>query len=211
VIELLRSIGGCGGSLLGVGPWMTTLLRLSAGEGFGRPSPLLMRVWWWPLAVGDLGWPDAQVQTYLVAYVQRRFAGWRGGVSGGWRLLRATSILRRPLLWIWALPVDVGDPVSWQGVATPVSLVVGGLRGVLGNMAFASVPSRPAGIANFEPSIRRGFGRCNDDLTGMLTLLEAHKYCSQVLTCPLLVRHYGASAPKVRIDQEPRSLRRLRC
>jgi hypothetical protein len=82
---------------------------------------------------------------------------------------------------------------------------------LLGNMTFGSVSSRSAGIANFEPSIRRGFGTCNDDLARTLTLLEAHEYCSQVLTCPRLVRHYGASAPKVRIDQDPCSLRRPRC
>jgi hypothetical protein len=74
---------------------------------------------------------------------------------------------------------------------------------VLGNMAFRSVPSWPAGIANFEPSIQRGFSRCNDDLMGSLTLLEAHEYCSQVLTCPRLLQHYRALAPKVQIDQEP--------
>jgi hypothetical protein len=38
-------------------------------------------------------------------------AGGRGGVGGGGRLLRMTSVLRRPLVWIWALPVDVGVPV----------------------------------------------------------------------------------------------------
>jgi hypothetical protein len=67
VVELLRSTGGGGGSLLGVGPRKTTLLRLSAGEGFGHPRPLSMRVWWCPLAVGDLDWPSAQLRTYLVA------------------------------------------------------------------------------------------------------------------------------------------------
>jgi hypothetical protein len=65
VVELPRSKGGGGGSLLGVDPWMTTLLGLSAGEGCGRPRLLLMRVWQLPLAVGDLGL--AQVRTYLVA------------------------------------------------------------------------------------------------------------------------------------------------
>jgi hypothetical protein len=37
--------------------------------------------------------------------------GGRGGVGGGWRLLWMTSVLRRPLVWIWALSVDVGVPV----------------------------------------------------------------------------------------------------
>jgi hypothetical protein len=37
--------------------------------------------------------------------------GGRGGVGGGWRLLWMTSVLRRPWVWIWALPVDVGVPV----------------------------------------------------------------------------------------------------
>jgi hypothetical protein len=82
---------------------------------------------------------------------------------------------------------------------------------LLGYMAFGSVPSRPAGIINFETSIRRGFGMCNDNLTGTLTLLESHEYCLQVLICPWLVQHYRASAPKVRIDQESRSLRGLWC
>jgi hypothetical protein len=82
---------------------------------------------------------------------------------------------------------------------------------MLGNMAFGSAPSQPAEISNFRPFIWRGFGMCNDDLTGTLTLVEAHEYYSQVLTHPRLVRHCGASALKVRIDQEPRSLRRLRC
>jgi hypothetical protein len=36
---------------------------------------------------------------------------WVGSVDGGWRLLRATSVLRCPLVWIWVLPVDVGVPV----------------------------------------------------------------------------------------------------
>jgi hypothetical protein len=57
-------------------------------------------------------------------------AGGRGGVGGGWRLLRMTSVLRRPLVWIWALLVDVGVPCCvGQGVTTSVSLVVGWLRG----------------------------------------------------------------------------------
>jgi hypothetical protein len=64
---------------------------------------------------------------------------------------------------------------------------------------------------DFELSVPRGFGTCEKDLSGALTLLESHVYCSQVLTCPRLVRHYGASAPKVRIDQGSRSLRRHRC
>jgi hypothetical protein len=37
--------------------------------------------------------------------------GGRGGVGGGWRLLQMTSVLRRPWVCIWALPVDVGVPV----------------------------------------------------------------------------------------------------
>jgi hypothetical protein len=57
-------------------------------------------------------------------------AGGRGGVGGGWRLLRMTSVLRRPLVWIWALPVDVGVPIVLVKVSPlPVSLVVGWLRG----------------------------------------------------------------------------------
>jgi hypothetical protein len=52
---------------------------------------------------------------------------------------------------------------------------------LLGNMAFRSVSSRPAGIANFEPC---------------------------VLTCPRSARHYRASVPKVRIDQGSCSLKK---
>jgi hypothetical protein len=37
--------------------------------------------------------------------------GGGGSVGGGLRLLRVTSVLRCPLAWIWALPVDVGVPV----------------------------------------------------------------------------------------------------
>jgi hypothetical protein len=37
--------------------------------------------------------------------------GGRGGVGGGWRLLRMTSVLRRAWVWIQALPVDVGVPI----------------------------------------------------------------------------------------------------
>jgi hypothetical protein len=48
---------------------------------------------------------------------------------------------------------------------------------VLGNMAFGSILSRPTWIADFEPSVRRGFGMLNDDLTGTLTLLEARECC----------------------------------
>jgi hypothetical protein len=44
-------------------------------------------------------------------------------------------------------------------------------------MAFGSILSRPAWVANFEPSVRKGFGVLNDDLTGMLTLLEACECC----------------------------------
>jgi hypothetical protein len=37
----------------------------------------------------------------------------RGG-GGGWRLLRAASILQRPLVKVWALPVGVGHRTSWE-------------------------------------------------------------------------------------------------
>jgi hypothetical protein len=39
--------------------------------------------------------------------------GGRGGVGGGWRLQWMTSVLRRPLVWIWALPVDVDVLLCW--------------------------------------------------------------------------------------------------
>jgi hypothetical protein len=45
----------------------------------------------------------------LSAAEVRRWGG--GSVGGGLRLLRVTSVLRCPLAWIWALPVDVGVPV----------------------------------------------------------------------------------------------------
>jgi hypothetical protein len=76
-------------------------------------------------------------------------------------------------------------------------------RLLLGNMAFGRVSSRSARIANFEPSIRRGFVMCSKDLAGTLTLLEPCVYCSHVLTCPRSAQRYGASTPKVRIDQGP--------
>jgi hypothetical protein len=66
---------------------------------------------------------------------------------------------------------------------------------LLGNMAFRSVLSRPAWISNFEPSIRRGFGVLNDDLTGTLTLLEAHECCSAGADLPAVgsvPRGFGA-------------------
>jgi hypothetical protein len=65
------------------------------------------------MVVGDLGRPRAHMWTYLVAYVQRRFIGVQCGVGGGRLLRRVASILRRPLVKIWALPVNVGLPASW--------------------------------------------------------------------------------------------------
>jgi hypothetical protein len=67
---------------------------------------------------------------------------------------------------------------------------------LLGNMAFISVLSRPAWVTNFEPSVRRGFGVVDDDLTGALTLLEACECCFAGADLPAI-----DSAPKVRTDQ----------
>jgi hypothetical protein len=78
---------------------------------------------------------------------------------------------------------------------------------VLGNITFGNVSSRPVAIANFEPPIWRGFGICNDGFAGALISFELHVSC----ICPRLVRHGGASAPKVRIGRGQRSLRKHRC
>jgi hypothetical protein len=89
VVELLRSTrGGGGGSLLGVGPRKTTLLGLSAREGFvarGRSQCEFG---------GDL-W---RLATSAGLALKRGPIRWAGGVDGGWRMLRATSILRRALV-----------------------------------------------------------------------------------------------------------------
>jgi hypothetical protein len=81
---------------------------------------------------------------------------------------------------------------------------------IVGEHGLRKRSSRSAGIANFEPPVRRGFSICNKDLAGTLTWFEPHVYCSQVSACLRLVRHCGASAPKVQIDQGPQSLRRYR-
>jgi hypothetical protein len=66
---------------------------------------------------------------------------------------------------------------------------------LLGNMAFGNVFSRPAWIADFKPCIQRGFCELNDDLTGMLTLLEACECCFTGVDVPAIgsaLRGFGA-------------------
>jgi hypothetical protein len=66
VVELLGSTGD-GGGLFGRRSQVTTLVGLSAREGFGCLWSSPMRAWRLPMAVGDLGRPGAQVRTCLVA------------------------------------------------------------------------------------------------------------------------------------------------
>jgi hypothetical protein len=68
------------------------------------------------LAVVCGGWRPRSAWRSSLADLSRglraeEVAGGRGGVGGGWRLPRMTSVLRRPLVWIWALPADVSVPV----------------------------------------------------------------------------------------------------
>jgi hypothetical protein len=68
------------------------------------------------LAVVCGGWQPRPAWRSSLADLSRglsatEVAGGRGGVGGGWRLLRMTFVLRLPLVWIWALPVGVGVPV----------------------------------------------------------------------------------------------------
>jgi hypothetical protein len=66
---------------------------LAVAYGGWRPRPA------WRSSADLVSWPKCS-----------GFAGGRGSVGGGWRLLRVTSVLQCPL-WIWALPVDVDVPV----------------------------------------------------------------------------------------------------
>jgi hypothetical protein len=113
---------GGGGSLLGVGPvdyFVRTKCRGRFSSHVAVPDM--------SLAVVFGGWRPRLASRSSLADLSHglsaaEVAGGRGGVGGGWRLLRMTSVLRRPLVWIWAILVG-------QGVTTSVSLVVGWLRG----------------------------------------------------------------------------------